>query len=192
MAESWSIEEEKQLQALMAKKVVAANESRGAAMSDGSKRRYVDEESVGSMDNPWIEVTEKSHLKVDYTSVELDLPMGITSMEQWGRTVISFGKYAEANVTYNEMLTAPEYAGYRKWCKSHLTTHTAGKVAMDFVKYRDAYEKKSNKDSGLLFPGTEVERRFKWAIYVGSMHYELWIGFQWNDSWLGASTIALR
>jgi hypothetical protein len=27
---------------------------------------------------------------------------------------------------------------------------------------------------------------------VGSMHYELWIGFQWNDSWLGASTIALR
>ena len=108
MAESWSIEEEKQLQALMAKKVVAVNESRGAAMSDGSKRRYVDEESVGSMDNPWIEVTEKSHLKVDYTSVELDLPMGITSMEQWGRTVISFGKYAEANVTYNEMLTAPE------------------------------------------------------------------------------------
>ena len=148
MAESWSIEEEKQLQALMAKKVVAVNESRGAAMSDGSKRRYVDEESVGSMDNPWIEVSEKSHLKVDYTSVELDLPMGITSMEQWGRTVISFGKYAEANVTYNEMLTAPEYAGYRKWCKSHLTNHTAGKVAMDFVKYRDAYERKSNKDSG--------------------------------------------
>ena len=87
--------------------------------------------------------------------------MGITSMEQWGRTVISFGKYAEANVTYNEVLTAPEYAGYRKWCKSHLTTHTAGKIAMDFVKYRDAYEKKSNKDSGLLFPGTDVERRFK-------------------------------
>ena len=161
MAESWSIEEEKQLQALMAKKVVAVNESRGAAMSDGSKRRYVDEESVGSMDNPWIEVSEKSHLKVDYTSVELDLPMGIASMEQWGRTVIAFGKYAEANVTYNEMLTAPEYSGYRKWCKSHLTTHTAGKVAMDFVKYRDAFEKKSNKDSGLLFPGTEVERRFK-------------------------------
>ena len=118
--------------------------------------------------------------------------MGITSLEQWGRTVVPFGKYAEANVTYNEVLTAPEYAGYRKWCKSHLTTHTAGKVAMDFVKYRDAYEKKSNKDSGLLFPGTEVERRFKWAIYVGSMHYELWISFQWNDSWLGASTIALQ
>ena len=59
MAESWSIEEEKQLQALMAKKVVVQNESRGAAMSDGSKRRYVDEESVGSMDNPWIEVSEK-------------------------------------------------------------------------------------------------------------------------------------
>ena len=59
MAESWSIEEEKQLQALMAKKVVAVNESRGAAMSDGSKRRYVDEESVGSMDNPWIEVREE-------------------------------------------------------------------------------------------------------------------------------------
>jgi hypothetical protein len=107
------------------------------------------------------EVTEKSHLKVDYSSVELDMPMGITSMEQWGRTVISFGKYAEANVTYNEVLTAPEYAGYRKWCKSHLTTHTAGKIAMDFVKYRDAYEKKSNTDSGLLFPGTDVERRFK-------------------------------
>ena len=91
MAESWSIEEEKQLQALMAKKVVVQSEckSRGAAMNDGSKRRYVDEESVGSMDNPWIEVTEKSHLKVDYSSVELDLPMGITSLEQWGRTVDS-------------------------------------------------------------------------------------------------------
>ena len=56
-------------------------------------------------------MTEKSHLKVDYTSVELDLPMGITSMEQWGRTVISFGKYAEANVTYNEMLTARSMQG---------------------------------------------------------------------------------
>ena len=83
MAESWSIEEEKQLQALMAKKVVAVNESRGAAMSDGSKRRYVDEESVGSMDNPWIEVTEKSHLKVDYSSVELDMPMGRWVLPAW-------------------------------------------------------------------------------------------------------------
>ena len=161
MAESWSIEDEKQLQALMAKKVVVQNGAKGGAMNDGSKRRYVDEESVGSMDNPWIEVTEKSHLRVDYTSVELDMPPGINSLEQWGRTVISFGKYAEANVTYNEVLTDPQYAGYRKWCKSHLTTHTAGKVALDFAKYRDAYEKKSNKDSGLLIPGTEVERRFK-------------------------------
>lgn len=161
MAESWSIEEEKQLQALMARKVVAQSGAKGGAMNDGSKRRYVDEESVASMDNPWIEIGEKSHLKVDYSSVELDLPMGVSSLEQWGRTVIAFGKYAEANVTYNEVLTAPEYAGYRKWCKSHLTTHTAGKIAMDFVKYRDAYEKKSNTDSGLLFPGTDVERRFK-------------------------------
>ena len=161
MAESWSIEEEKQLQALMAKKVVAQSGARGGAMNDGSKRRYVDEESVGSVDTPWIEVTDGNHLKVDYTSVELDLPPGITSLEQWGRTVLSFGKYAEANVTYNEVMTDPQYSGYLKWCKSHLSVHTAGKVAMDFVKYRSAYEKKSNKDSGLLIPGTNVERRFK-------------------------------
>ena len=161
MAESWSIEEEKQLQALMAKKVVVQSGAKGGAMNDGSKRRYVDEESVGSMDNPWIEVSEKSHLKVDYSSVELEMPMGINSLEQWGRTVISFVKLADSNVTYHEVLTAQEHAGYRKWCQSHLTIHTAGKIAMDFVKYRDAYEKKSNKDSGLLFPGTDVERRFK-------------------------------
>ena len=67
----------------MAKKVVVQSGAKGGAMNDGSKIRYVDEESVGSMDNPWIEVTEKGHLKVDYTSVELDMPMGITSMEQW-------------------------------------------------------------------------------------------------------------
>ena len=66
MAESWSIEEEKQLQALMAKKVVAQSGAKGGVMSDGSKRRYVDEESVGSLDNPWIEVGDKEHLKVDY------------------------------------------------------------------------------------------------------------------------------
>jgi hypothetical protein len=82
-------------------------------------------------------------------------------LEQWGRTVISFGKLADSNVPYHEVLTAQEHAGYGKWCQSHLTIHTAGKIAMDFVKYRDAYEKKSNKDSGLLFPGTDVERRFK-------------------------------
>ena len=84
MAESWSIEDEKQLQALMAKKVVVQNGAKGGAMNDGSKRRYVDEESVGSMDNPWIEVTEKSHLRVDYTSVELDMPPGINSLGTMG------------------------------------------------------------------------------------------------------------
>ena len=130
-------------------------------MSDGSKRRYVDEESVGSLDLPWIEVADKEHLKVDYTIVELDFPPGICSLEQWGRTVISFGKYADATITYDDVMTDPQYSGYLKWCKSHLSVHTAGKVAMDFVKYRSAYEKKSNKDSGLLIPGTNVERRFK-------------------------------
>ena len=49
--------------------------------------------------------------------------------------------------------------------QSHLTTHTAGKVAMDFVKYRDAYERKSNKDSGLLFQ----ERRWSAASSERSM-----------------------
>ena len=161
MAESWSIEEEKQLQALMAKKVVAQSGAKGGAMNDGSKRRYVDEDSVGSLDLPWIEVADKEHLKVDYTSVELDFPPGICSLEQWGRTVISFGKYADANITYNDVMTDPQYSGYLKWCKSHLSVHTAGKVAMDFVKYRSAFEKKSNKDSGLLIPGTNVECRFK-------------------------------
>ena len=187
MAESWSIEDEKQLQALMAKKVVVQNGAKGGAMNDGSKRRYVDEESVGSMDNPWIEVTEKSHLRVDYTSVELDMPPGINSLEQCGRTVISFGKYAEANVTYNEVLTDPQYAGSRKWCKSHLTTHTAGKVALDFVKYREVQQRLGTFDSW-NGSGTPLQVSDLW----GSIHYELWIGFQWNDSWLGASTIALQ
>lgn len=86
MAESWSIEDKKQLQALMAKKVVTKGANKGGAVSDGSKRRYVAEKSIGSMDNPWVEVEDESHLKVDLKCVELEMPMDINSMEQWGRT----------------------------------------------------------------------------------------------------------
>ena len=105
---------------------------------------------------------EDEHRKIPVNDLMgVEFPDGISSMEQWGRALMPFGKLSKADVSYLEVMTLPEHSEYRKWCKSHLTDKTAGGVARDFVKYRQAFEKSAAKCSGYLFPGTSVERRLK-------------------------------
>ena len=93
--------------------------------------------------------------------LESEFPEGITSLSQWGRTIVSFGQYNHQNVSYFDLISSTEArkANYVKWCKSH--GKTAGGFLKDFCNYIQLFEATSGENQGPKIPGTGHVRSFK-------------------------------
>ena len=189
-----SLEEQRQLKDLLQRAeaskeeygfTVIPDEILGA-MSDGSKRREVSSEAEPASKRGTHEMPMSSYATVAEgyknsplnTSVlsatpyekthkavtDLHLPPQISDSDLWGRTIIEFGQYAKANVTYAEMYerTDERAITYKKWCRSRAMSAT-GQLA-DFAKYllhMHAKASGSEKHQGIVIPGTSMVRRFK-------------------------------
>ena len=91
-------------------------------------------------------------------------PPGVINTEQWGRSIINFGKYKGKNISYIELLssTSEDMRSYVKWCSSRQST--AGGELKDLTSFMRRYEMENSHSAlirGELIPGTTARRSFK-------------------------------
>ena len=92
------------------------------------------------------------------------LPPGVINTEQWGRSIINFGKYKGKNISYIELLssTSEDMRGYVKWCSSRQST--AGGELKDLTSFMRRHEMENSHSAlvrGEMIPGTSARRSFK-------------------------------
>ena len=65
----------------------------------------------------------------------VELPAGVTSMDEWGRNILTWGKFKKHGWTYSELCSDPssEVCDYRDWICSH--RHTGSSHLQDLAKY---------------------------------------------------------
>ena len=87
-----------------------------------------------------------------------NLPPGVTSISQWGSSLVAFGKYKGVK-TYEEMRDPndPDLASYRSYCVSHYKTGSPG--LKDLVDYLNACGQ--SMSSGSMLPGSSIPRQFR-------------------------------
>lgn len=93
---------------------------------------------------------------------ENPLPPGVPSLEKWGQSLISFGKYAPKKVIYKELLddVSTEVMSYKKYLFDHFETGSPG--LRDLVSYMKASGFDYYRDyAGTRIPGSQHIRKFR-------------------------------
>eukprot|EP00435_Cladocopium_sp_Y103_P074475 s50_g49.t1 len=121
------------------------------AMTDGSKHRFV-EESRDDRRRP-----EQLPVKP-----QVPFPKGIQSMEEWGATLIISGKYAKADMSYDELAgsTRQEHTSYCSWLISQKGRDDLTAPIRDLVNYL-VLRLDDADSSRACFPGSTTIRKFK-------------------------------
>ncbi|CAK9058881.1 unnamed protein product [Durusdinium trenchii] len=159
------------------------------AMHDGSKRRWVAEPEAASeweqvntesapsyagkvrMDDTLFEealvaaldaspVIGAASQKEADNDLPVDLPPGVDSLTQWGRTMMSFGQY-KGKYCYHEIASGASFWDYKKWVRTHIKPGASKGAALDFASYLRAYDKEHGRSQLPVFPGTSIPRQFK-------------------------------
>ncbi|CAK9014694.1 Putative transposon protein, partial [Durusdinium trenchii] len=97
-----------------------------------------------------------------------ELPHGVSTITQWGKTVVSFGKY-KGSKSYAEMFesTSEDLASYRSYCQSH---YQSGSPALrDLVDYFRTLRPERVK--GRVGRGDRVGRGFRQLGRAGLHEY---------------------
>jgi len=93
----------------------------------------------------------------------IQLPTGVASLEVWGRTKVSFGKFMNKRTYMSlHLSTDPEDRRYKTWLSAHFTNGSP--QLQDLVKYLKAMGDVSVADSMedkqlVMIPGTDIPRR---------------------------------
>ena len=88
-------------------------------------------------------------------------PPGVTDVATWGETLIEFGQYKNAGMSYSDLVlsTDDRAVSYAKWCKSRANSSSGQlKDLCDFLSHHFADE---GANQGPLIPGTTMTRRLK-------------------------------
>lgn len=152
-----------------------------AAMTDASKRQRDEEPLMFSQDGQVIsdsEFPEDADFSVVSTPAKgyqapqlpiapkksaeesnIELPAGIKSVEEWGRTVCELQKVKNENKTYGEIAVDPSHRSYLQW----IVQHGKGKSAKydDFRNYLIYGQFVTVNESGLTFPGSNEVRKIR-------------------------------
>ncbi|CAK9075558.1 unnamed protein product [Durusdinium trenchii] len=141
--------------------------AKSGPMSDGAKRLR-DERSCstaptysgGSMALATAAPTPSTAKMPGTPHAEADkYPPGISSLEQWGKCMVAFGKYKGA-LSYSELFegTADGMAGYRAWCLNHAQSGSA--ALKDLVAYLEIRGSSAGGSQDVI-PGSSIARTFK-------------------------------
>ena len=91
------------------------------------------------------------------------MPAGVRPLEDWGRNVISFGKY-KGKRSYASLSTSvgKDDADYKKWLHAHYTDGSP--QLRDLVEFLIAKKDRalvaSGETQGVMIPGTDIPRRY--------------------------------
>ena len=165
-----------------------------AGMTDGSKRREdeppADQPSVkraspnalagyGGPDSaaPWRSsdpvVSHQEFLKTQDSFALMDrqhvikkaeLPPEVPNAAAWGRTLIDFGKFRDAKLSYEELRCSKDTRAfeYTKWCRAR--AFSAEGLLRDFAQYllfMNQLEALEVYSDGPFIPGTSTRRQYK-------------------------------
>ena len=131
-------------------------------MSDAAKRRPSDDELD---DHRCAQKQRPVSPERDGKDVNKELfPPGITSVSQWGRTILSAGKFAKDGLTYLEVCQDPDNAKYCTWLEAQKDRKELNPVLKDFgmfleMKRKQAY--KASAPSTMCYPGSTIPRQLK-------------------------------
>ena len=137
--------------------------SEGGTMSDASKRRMtspppkLEPEKVMSGCDP-----DKQHVGASPHSYGMKLPTGISSVDQWGCTMLEVGKYGKEGFAYEELASSTKapHAAYCNWLltqKFRLDLTAPIKDLIRFLVVRQAMKHPMEE----CFEGTTLRRRMK-------------------------------
>eukprot|EP00435_Cladocopium_sp_Y103_P038405 s2757_g10.t1 len=89
------------------------------------------------------------------------LPEGVPDVDTWSYTLIEFGQFKGASMSYQELVDSTEerHVSYIKWCRSR--SRTASGQLKDLCDFLAHHYANTIEDSGPVIPGTGVTRRLK-------------------------------
>ena len=132
--------------------LVRESEGQGS-MTDASKRRMVDEASP---------LPQRPMVRAAKTRASSKLPSGVSSMEEWGRTLVTAGKFEKHEISYSELASSSETSKvkYVQWMIHQSGRSDLSPVVQDMADYfvANAREKEGH---GPCIPGSSVVRKFK-------------------------------
>lgn len=89
---------------------------------------------------------------------KIELPPGVESLEQWGKTICTLPKVKKEAPTFNEIATKEYYEEYRIWVLQNGTTK--GPVCLDLYNYLRACGCPGVQE-GDLIPGSNTVRKYR-------------------------------
>ena len=125
------------------------------AMNDSSKRRL----TADSSQAPHVH----SHRKMSSQHQgSIPLPKGITSMDHWGKTLITSGKLSKQNLSYEDLASSPEtdLVNYSRWLMAQKDRTNMSPPIKDLIAYLLAYTELA-EGSTERFPDSTIPRKFK-------------------------------
>ena len=128
------------------------------SMTDASKRRS---DEVSSSEAPCL---KQRPIAPHAGGKQPDdrFPPGISSLTEWGKTVLQYGKFGKADLTYAEMADDPakDKSSYCTWIKSQKDRDNLHVQLRDFGKYLAA--RTDSAESGVIcYPGSSLPRQMR-------------------------------
>jgi hypothetical protein len=141
----------------------------GSSMTDASKRRAPAEQRPrGRMVHEGSKASEPAGpepaMPEPTNCGQVQFPAGITSMKQWGDTLLDFGKFKGKG--YHDLVSSTEAGdvSYIKWCLGRRWTPTSSALLKDFAEFIAAFQQLNEAGvagSSSMYPGTTQRRMFK-------------------------------
>ena len=139
--------------------VIPSSSSPGV-MSDGSKRRgdvQGQDEQPNMKQRPVLPSGQSGTVKT------VDLPPGLNSLEDWGRSILDTGKFQKEQLTYEEIASSPEKSkqAYCSWLLAQRERQDFNVQLKDFIQYLIAMEKTVKTSTSMCYPGSTIPRKMK-------------------------------
>ncbi|CAK9039918.1 unnamed protein product [Durusdinium trenchii] len=128
------------------------------AMNDSSKRRL----TADSSQAPHVHSQRPIVKMSSQDQGSIPLPKGITSMDHWGKTLITSGKLSKQNLSYEDLASSPEtdLVNYSRWLMAQKDRTNMSPPIKDLIAYLLAYTELA-EGSTERFPDSTIPRKFK-------------------------------
>ena len=128
------------------------------AMNDSSKRRL----TADSSQAPHVHSQRPIVKMSSQDQGSIPLPKGITSMDHWGKTLITSGKLSKQNLSYEDLASSPEtdLVNYSRWLMAQKDRTNMSPPIKDLIAYLLAYTELA-EGSTERFTDSTIPRKFK-------------------------------
>ena len=100
----------------------------------------------------------------EFPGEKITLPPSVSSVEQWGRTLITWGQDKGCGMSYQDLLERKDEkaVGYKKWCMARLNSAEGRLLDLTrFLHFCDRLVTGPALTQGPVIPGTSEVRQYK-------------------------------